>query len=96
METDQVLAEQRWSYVLFRRNGAYLFTFLSGGPVEIDYTIVLSEADALAISQDTVRASVLIGDLLADREKLLSHCLPEPIWPPSNNSFKPTPQSGAA
>ena len=81
MSGDKVLAEERWSYVLFERGDRALLTFASGGPVEIDQTVSIpvEEARALANSQPRLRAYV--QTLLSNRDELCSRRLSAPVWP---------------
>ena len=57
---NEVLAEEPWSYILFRQGRTYLLTYLSGGVVELDYTVELPETLALELAQQPDQLRVLV------------------------------------
>lgn len=86
MHNDTVLAESRWNYVAFIRDGVSYLTFLLGGAVERDATVKLtaSEVDELGRSPEFLDS--LVRELKADAESLRMRALSEPIWPKSEQS----------
>jgi hypothetical protein len=62
---DVVLAEERYSHVLFRREGQHLLTYLSGGPIEVDRTVVLPPDLAASLSESPADLKALVYMLLA-------------------------------
>ncbi len=86
MHKDTVLAESRWNYVAFSRDGVSYLTFLLGGAVERDATVKLtaSEVNELARSPEVLVS--LVRKLKADADSLRTRALAEPIWPENEQS----------
>jgi hypothetical protein len=81
MALSEIIAEKKWSYVMFRDGDNVLLTFLSGGSVEFDYTILLGEDEVIALSQDPGKLTAFVQSLLANPGQLASRKLPCSIWP---------------
>jgi hypothetical protein len=86
--SDEIISEERWSYVLFSRKGEWLLTFLSGGPVEVDHTVRLSYDEIQKLRSGTLAASALILRLKSDPESYSSRELQPPIWPQEMDTRK--------
>ena len=78
---DRVIAEERWSHVLFQRDSAYLLTFLSGGPVEVDHTIRLPEALALSVAHHPDQLGSLVEQCRGGSLPVGAEPYGSPAWP---------------
>lgn len=58
-----VLAEERYSHVLFRCKGQHLLTYLSGGPIEVDRTVALPSDLAASLSESPEDLKALVCKL---------------------------------
>ena len=79
--TDKVLAEERWSHVLFQRGNSYLLTMLSGGPVQVDRTVELPEALAVSLTDDPQQLQVLVRECLSGSLPPGACASAAPVWP---------------
>lgn len=82
----RVLKEVPWWYILMEDGGALYLTFMSGGPVEIDFCVQLTPAEwqriqgaDTAIDGPTIEA--IIWELLSDREELHRRRIVPSKWP---------------
>jgi hypothetical protein len=78
----RVVKEVKWQYILMEDEGDYYLTFLSGGPVEIDYCVKLTPEERQRVEKDGADIQALIDELLADREKLHKRRIVPSRWPP--------------
>ena len=78
---DQVLAEERYSHVLFHREGKYFLTYLSGGPVEVDRTVMLPPNIAVNLTSSAAPVAALVRRLLAGSIPEGVVQMSSPIWP---------------
>ena len=81
--TDVVLAEERYSYVLFRRAEEHLLTYLSGGPIGVVGTVGLSPELASDLSKSSEQLRALVQSLLSSHFPPGVVRLPSSTWPAS-------------
>ena len=78
---DLVIAQERFSYTLFQRDQQHLLTYLSGGPIETDRTVELSDELAATVSESPKLLHALVHDLLAGSSPVGVSPLPVSTWP---------------
>jgi hypothetical protein len=76
-----VICEKRFSHVVFQYDGNTLLTFLSGGPIEVDCTIVLTNDESDAIVSNHSTALALVHNLIASPILLATRKLVVAVWP---------------
>jgi hypothetical protein len=79
--SDQIIQEEKWSYVLFSRNNDWFLTFLAGGVVELDATVRLLPDEIQRIQAGTLSASVLVERFKKDTSLTSDRRLNQPVWP---------------
>ena len=77
----QVVEENNFNYVLMKDGTGWYLTFLSGGPVEIDFCVKLSEEEIFAIRNKQKDVQQLIQSLQSDHDKLKMRRIVPSIWP---------------
>ena len=78
---DVVLAEERYSHVLFCREGQHVLTYLSGGPIEVDRTVLLPPDLADSLSKAPAQLKTFVYNLLAGAFPPGVVQAASPIWP---------------
>ena len=78
---DVVLAEERYSYILFCRDGQHLLTYLSGGSIEVDRTVLLPPDLAAGLSKSPAQLKEFVYSLLAGALQTGVVQVASPIWP---------------
>ena len=81
MSKNTIICEERWSYVVFLQGDNAYLTFLTGGVVEVDHSVQLSESELLSVKANLTCASDLVRRLSSNQEELSARELPSPIWP---------------
>jgi len=81
MSKNTIICEERWSYVVFLQGDTAYLTFLTGGVVEVDHSVQLSESELLSVKANLAGASDLVRRLSSNQEELSARELPSPIWP---------------
>jgi len=78
----KIIKEEKWHYIWMEDAGEQYLTFMSGGPVEIDYSVKLTPAELQRIEKDPQAIDALIRELLSDHGKLLQRRIVPSKWPP--------------
>jgi len=78
---DVVLVEERYSHVLFCREGQHLLTYLSGGSIEVSRTALLPQDLATGLSKSPEQLKAFVYDLLAGEFPNGVVRAATPIWP---------------
>jgi len=76
-----VIAEKRWSYVLFDDGKGWVITVLIGGGVEIDVSVRLTSEGINLIKSDVSCADHIAEEIKRNRDKFSAREISPPIWP---------------
>lgn len=77
----RVIEEKKFYYVLMEDRLDWFLTFLSGGPVEIDFCVKLSENEIDAIKYKKKSVQDLIRNLQSDHDNLIKRRIVPSLWP---------------
>jgi hypothetical protein len=75
----KVIDEKKYNYIVLSDDKNWYLTFLSGGPVEIDYCICLTESEIKDI-QNGLEVKKIIQKLQGDRDQLIKRRILPSIW----------------
>jgi hypothetical protein len=79
MTKERIVVEERWRFVVFERAGSYFATFLSGGVVDVDRSVRLTESEVAALNNGT-SAKALIEQFRANPDAIAERLLNPPVW----------------
>ena len=77
----QIIAEKKWSYVLFDNGKEWILTLLIGGVVEIDVSIRLSRDEIKAIQADSTYVEKIVEAVKQHRSEFEDRQINPPVWP---------------
>lgn len=80
--SERIIQESPYSYVLFESRGELILTYLSGGPVEVDSSIRLSNAQAEEIMQGKLTVEAFLAKIKSNPNNF--NRLQQPVWPGKN------------
>lgn len=78
-----IIAEKRWSHVLFDDGKGWVLTFLVGGVVEVDISIRLTSQEIEKIKNDLAYIDAIIDEVKKNQEDFSSREIIPPVWPPN-------------
>lgn len=76
-----VIAEKRWSYVLFDDGKGWVLTLLIGGVVEVDVSVRLTSDEVLALQSGVTSPEKLVEAVKRDRSAFAHREINPPVWP---------------
>lgn len=76
-----VVAEKKWSYVLFDDGKGWILTYLIGGVVEVDISVRLTEQERDLIKADPANVDKLVETMKQHRRDFASREINPPVWP---------------
>jgi len=76
-----VIAEKRWSHVLFDDGKGWILTLLIGGVVEVDVSIRLTLAEIDEVKRDPSFVDRLVREVRQQRDNFSSREINPPVWP---------------
>jgi hypothetical protein len=77
----KIIQEVRFHYVLMEDADEWYLTFMSGGPVEIDFCVKLNSDEVRRIKNNSQAVESIISDLKADTDTLMQRRVVPSIWP---------------
>ena len=78
-----VIAEERWSHVLFDDGQGWVLTLLMGGVVDIDVSIRLTTQEIAQIRSDPAQLKQLVRSVQQGRNAFAAREIRPPVWPPN-------------
>lgn len=76
----KTIAEKPWSYVLFEAEHGWILTFLIGGPVEVDVSVLLADDEIARIVNDPSCIDVLVREFSRNRSMIADRVITPPVW----------------
>lgn len=76
----KVVAEKPWSYVLFEAERGWILTFLIGGPIEVDVSVLLTDDEIGRIKDDPSVVDALVRDFTRNRAAIAHREITPPVW----------------
>lgn len=76
-----VIAEKRWSHVLFDDGKGWVLTLLIGGVVEVDVSIRLTNDEIDSIKRDGSFIERLVYEVRQHRDNFSAREISPPVWP---------------
>lgn len=76
----RTIAEKPWSYLLLEAEYGWVLTFLIGGPVEVDISVLLTDDEVTRIKGDPSSIEALVRDFSRDRKIFSGREIKPPVW----------------
>lgn len=76
----KVIAEKPWSYVLFEAERGWILTFLIGGAVEVDVSVLLTNDEIGRIKADPSTVDALVRAFSRNRAAISGREITPPVW----------------